>query len=188
MGPLTFSASLASPAATRALGRRLGALLEAGDCVALEGDLGAGKTLFARAVCEGAAVPKDVHVASPTFALVNVYEGGRVRLVHADLYRLAGPDELYAIGWDDLVAGGGALLVEWAERVPGALPPERLRVQLAHGARASERLVTLSGDGGRGAELVTRLAKPPAAAASAAAKRPRRGARPPAPRATRRRR
>jgi tRNA threonylcarbamoyladenosine biosynthesis protein TsaE len=121
---------LRTPLATRRLGRKLGALLEVGDFVALVGDLGAGKTLLVRGVAEGAAVPEEERTTSPTFALVNLYRGGRVLLQHVDLYRLGGADELYALGFDDLLREPAATLVEWADRAEGALPADRLEIAL----------------------------------------------------------
>ena len=111
---------------TRALGLKLGALLQTGDFVALAGELGAGKTQLARGVAEGAGVDPAV-VSSPTFSIVQSYEGTRVTLHHSDFYRLRGEDELFATGFYDLV---GAILVEWIDRVPSALPPDSLRVEL----------------------------------------------------------
>ena len=111
---------------TRALGVKLGALLRLGDFVGLTGELGAGKTQFARGVAEGAGVdPADV--SSPTFSIVQSYPGTNVMLHHADLYRLRGEDELYATGFFDLE---GAILVEWIDLVPSALPDESLRIAL----------------------------------------------------------
>jgi tRNA threonylcarbamoyladenosine biosynthesis protein TsaE len=125
-----------SARATQALGARLGALLQPGDVVALEGDLGAGKTQLVRGACAGAAVPAD-EVSSPSFAIVATYRG-RLPVHHADLYRISDEDELYGTGFGDLVGGDGALLVEWADRVPRALPAERLTIRLAHDARAPD--------------------------------------------------
>jgi tRNA threonylcarbamoyladenosine biosynthesis protein TsaE len=98
--------------------------------VALEGDLGAGKTELVRGACAGAKVP-PAEVSSPSFAIVATYRG-RIPIHHADLYRIGDEDELYATGFGDLVGGEGALLVEWADRVPGALPEERLTIRLGH--------------------------------------------------------
>jgi tRNA threonylcarbamoyladenosine biosynthesis protein TsaE len=81
-----------------------------------------------RGVAEGAQVPRS-EVASPTFAIVYPYSG-RIPLYHADLYRIADYDELYATGFFDLIGGGGAVLVEWLDRVPEAAPREYLRVTL----------------------------------------------------------
>jgi tRNA threonylcarbamoyladenosine biosynthesis protein TsaE len=153
-----FSRTTRSAAQTRALGKRLGALLAPGDVIALVGDLGAGKTQLVRGACEGARVPAS-EVSSPSFAIVATYRG-RIPVHHADLYRLADEDELYGTGFGDLVGGDGALLVEWADRIPGALPAERLTVRLAHDDKAmSLRHVDLDGVGARHADLARALAE-----------------------------
>jgi tRNA threonylcarbamoyladenosine biosynthesis protein TsaE len=148
-----------SAAATRALGVRLGELLAPGDVVALEGDLGAGKTQLIRGACAGAGVPKH-EVSSPSFAIVATYRG-RLPVHHADLYRIADEDELHATGFGDLVGDDGALLVEWADRVPGALPAERLTLRLSHDAsRPDVRHLELEGVGARPAALARALVTP----------------------------
>ncbi len=147
-----------SARATFAMGERLGAALLPGDVVALVGELGAGKTQLARGICHGAGVP-DGEVASPTFAIVATYHG-RVPLHHADLYRVGGEDELHATGFFDLVGGEGALLVEWADLVPGALPSEQLEIRLAHDpVRPGTRHLQVRGTGARHAELAGLLGK-----------------------------
>lgn len=151
-------ATTRSARATHALGERLGRLLAPGDVVALEGELGAGKTQLVRGACAGASVPGD-EVSSPSFAIVATYRG-RIPVHHADLYRIADEDELYGTGFGDLVGGDGALLVEWAERVPEALPEERLTLRLAHDARAPNvRHVEIVGIGDRHAELARALGR-----------------------------
>jgi tRNA threonylcarbamoyladenosine biosynthesis protein TsaE len=166
-----------SAAATRALGRRLGTLLQPGDVVALEGDLGAGKTELVRGACAGAKVP-PAEVSSPSFAIVGTYRG-RIPVHHADLYRIGDEDELYGTGFGDLVGGEGALLVEWADRIPGALPAERLTVRLAHDARLpNARRVEVIGVGARSAALGQELLAVRAAARRKAAPKKK-----PAPRA-----
>ncbi|BDG07846.1 hypothetical protein AMPC_09590 [Anaeromyxobacter paludicola] len=148
-----------SAGATRKLGVRLGELLEPGDVVALVGELGAGKTQLIRGACEGAQVPAQ-EVASPTFAIVAQYRG-RLPVFHADLYRVADEDELHATGFFDLVGGPGATLVEWADRIPGALPAERLELRLAHDpARPSVRHLEVRGTGARHAALARALLAP----------------------------
>lgn len=112
-----------SPEQTTALGVALGELLRPGDFIGLSGELGAGKTHFTRGVAEGAGVDRS-QVASPSFSIVYPYKG-RVPLYHADLFRVADHDELYATGFFDL-AGEGALLVEWLDKVPSAAPRELL--------------------------------------------------------------
>ena len=153
----TAKLATGSARATHALGVRLGRLLEPGDVVALVGDRGAGKTQLVRGACAGAGVrPGDV--SSPSFAIVATY-AGRIPVHHADLYRIGDEDELYGTGFGDLVGGEGALLVEWADRIPGALPEERLTIALAHDPRAPDvRHLTVEGVGARHAELARRLA------------------------------
>jgi tRNA threonylcarbamoyladenosine biosynthesis protein TsaE len=147
-----------SARATHALGARLGRLLAPGDVVALVGDLGAGKTQLVRGACAGAGVRPE-EVSSPSFAIVVTYEG-RIPVHHADLYRIGDMDELYGTGFGDLVGGEGALLVEWADRVPGALPEERLTVRLGHDARAPDvRHLSIEGVGPRHAALARKLAR-----------------------------
>jgi tRNA threonylcarbamoyladenosine biosynthesis protein TsaE len=150
---------LRSPQETRALGTELGALLRAGDFVALIGELGAGKTLLVRGAAEGAGATGAA--SSPTFALVNVYRGGRVVLQHLDLYRLSGPAELFALGFDDLVAEPAATLCEWAERAGAALPADRLEIRLET-TGPLERRATFVAHGRRGRELRDALLAAPA--------------------------
>ena len=146
-----------SAAATRALGERLGRLLRPGDVVALVGDLGAGKTQLARGLCRGAGVA-DGEVSSPTFAIVATYRG-RLPVHHADLYRVGDADELHATGFQDLVGGEGAAIVEWADRIPGALPEDRLEIRLDPvDGEPSSRDVALTGRGARHAALARALA------------------------------
>ncbi len=168
-----------SARATHALGARLGRLLAAGDVVALVGDLGAGKTELVRGACDGAGVAPE-EVSSPSFAIVATYRG-RVPVHHADLYRIGDPDELYGTGFGDLVGGDGALLVEWADRIPGARPDERLTLALAHDARAPDvRHLAIEGTGARHAELARRLAAATATPSrSRTASPPRSGSRTP---------
>ena len=125
MGPLNSS----SADETFALGVALGEALLPGDFVGLSGQLGAGKTLFSRGVAQGAGVPLD-DVSSPTYSILQSYRG-RLPLHHADLYRLASDDELYATGYFDLLdAGDAAFLVEWVEQISSALPDDALRVRI----------------------------------------------------------
>ena len=138
---------------TYQLGVTLGKLLEPGDVVALIGELGAGKTQLVRGICEGAAVPED-QVASPTFAIVAAYQG-RIRVYHADLYRIADYDELYGTGFLELVGGDGATLVEWAERIPEAVPADALTIRMAHvDDKPNTRLMRVTGTGDRHSALL----------------------------------
>lgn len=119
-----------SPAATHALGVRMGEHLGAGDVVELDGDLGAGKTLLTKGIAVGLGV--DEPVTSPTFAIVQEY-AGRLPVFHLDAYRLSSPAELVGVGFDDIVDAGGVVVIEWGERVAPALPERRLVVRLRAG-------------------------------------------------------
>ena len=115
-------------AETEELGRRLAERLSPGAVVAYRGDLGAGKTAFTRGLARGLGCRE--RVTSPTFTIVNEYEGGRLPLFHFDLYRLEGAEDLFGIGWDDYLDRGGVCAVEWSERAEEALPPETVWVTL----------------------------------------------------------
>ena len=128
-----------SEAETAAAGRDLAATLSAGDVVLLYGDLGAGKTAFVRGQAEGLEVP-PADVSSPTFTLVQEYRGGRVPLVHVDLYRLDDSREIDDLGLDE-IAAGAVLAIEWAERLPNP-PGDAIRVSLEH-AGEGQRQITI---------------------------------------------
>ncbi len=113
---------LENPEATQRAGHELAATLEAGDVLALVGDLGAGKTQLCQAIVAGLDATETV--TSPTFTLVQEYPSGRLPVWHFDFYRLESADELLGLGWDDYLNGDGVLLVEWADRHPEMLPPE----------------------------------------------------------------
>ena len=132
-----------SPEETEALGARLARALEPGAVVAFTGDLGAGKTAFVRGLARGLDV-RD-RVTSPTFTIVNEYEGGRLPLFHFDLYRLGSADELFDIGWEDYLARGGVCAVEWSERMEELLEPGTIRVDLRRGEDEDRRVITVEG-------------------------------------------
>jgi tRNA threonylcarbamoyladenosine biosynthesis protein TsaE len=136
-----------SPAATLSLGRRLGQRLRAGSVIALTGELGCGKTLLTRGICEGLGVPPR-QVNSPTFVLVNEYRG-RLPVWHLDLYRLGGEADAVELGISDYLAraGAGVMVVEWAEKIPSLLPEERLDVAFVVISERQRRLdITASGE------------------------------------------
>jgi tRNA threonylcarbamoyladenosine biosynthesis protein TsaE len=116
-----------SPEETRAAGRAVAALLEPGDVLVLDGQLGAGKTVFAKGVADGLGVTETV--VSPTFTLAREYQG-RLRLVHVDVYRLDHVQEFLDLGLDDLVGDDAVTLVEWGEAVTAELPADHLEVRL----------------------------------------------------------
>jgi tRNA threonylcarbamoyladenosine biosynthesis protein TsaE len=111
-------------------GEALGRAAQPPLLIAVAGDLGAGKTTLARAVCRGYGV--DEPVTSPTFALVHEYVAQRSRVYHIDLYRLAGEHELTNIGWDDIVGDHALILVEWPERAGTRLPADHVPITLQH--------------------------------------------------------
>ena len=128
---------------TQQLGQRLGQRLQAGAVVAYTGDLGAGKTAFTRGVAQGLGI--EMQVTSPTFTIVNEYEGGRLPLFHFDMYRLGSSDELFDIGWEDYLARGGVCAVEWSEIVDDALDGDCIRVDIRRGEDASSRNIRITG-------------------------------------------
>jgi tRNA threonylcarbamoyl adenosine modification protein YjeE len=125
-GEAGFTVALATEQATRRLAMDVAAMLAPGDLVTLSGDLGAGKTTFARAVIRNLAGDARLEVPSPTFTLVQTYALPRFAVVHGDLYRVSEPRELLELGFDD--AEGAAVLLEWPERVPDTLPADRLDI------------------------------------------------------------
>ena len=132
-----------SPAETEDLGAALAERLKPGTVVAFSGDLGAGKTAFVRGMARGLGISE--RVTSPTFTIVNEYEGGRLPLFHFDMYRLGSADELFDIGWEDYLARGGVCAVEWSENVSDAMEGDCIRVDIRRGAHDNQRLITIEG-------------------------------------------
>ena len=151
-----FRIDLGDEAATVMLAEDLAAILRVGDVLALVGDLGAGKSTFARALLRAVADDGELEVPSPTFTLVQTYDL-RLPLAHFDLYRLGGPDELDEIGFDEAVRER-AVLVEWPDRAGDRLPEEALIVALAPGATPTSRSVRLLGPAARWRDRLVRTA------------------------------
>ncbi|WP_296711749.1 tRNA (adenosine(37)-N6)-threonylcarbamoyltransferase complex ATPase subunit type 1 TsaE [Rhodoblastus sp.] len=159
MNEPVWRVDLPDEAATRALAVELGGMVGAGDLVTLSGDLGSGKTTFARAMIRRLTGDPELEAPSPTFTLMQVYDSEAFPIVHADLYRVKDPSELAELGWDE-AAEGALVLVEWAERAGSALSADRLDIALfadsrrgpdfrraeivGHGA-AARRLIRLRG-------------------------------------------
>jgi tRNA threonylcarbamoyladenosine biosynthesis protein TsaE len=137
---MTTSLVSDSPEATTAAGERLGARLGPGDVVGLTGELGAGKTCFVQGLVRGLGV--TTAATSPTFVLVNEYRG-RVPVHHVDAYRTQSLTELLDLGLEELLAGGGVTLVEWADRCEPLLPPRTIRVHI-DGVGDEPRRITIS--------------------------------------------
>ena len=136
----------ASEPAVHRLAERVALKLAPGDVVALHGDLGAGKTTFARALIRAVLADATAEIPSPTFSLVQTYPSARLELMHLDLYRIGHEDELFELGLDDHLATGAAL-IEWPERAPGFRAPNRLDIHLSQGAAPDERTVRFEGHG-----------------------------------------
>ena len=134
-----------SPEATRAVAGALGDLLVPGDLVLLVGDLGAGKTAFAQGLAHGLGV--DERVTSPTFTIVQEYEG-RLPLRHVDVYRLDRVQDLHDLGFDELI-DDGVTVVEWGDLVEQAVPADHLVVRITPGDADTERVLDLSFHGSR---------------------------------------
>jgi len=142
--------SLPDEAATRRLAARIADLLQPGDLICLSGSLGAGKTVFARAVVTTLAATFGVavdEVPSPTFTLVQLYDFDDFTLYHFDLYRLEQAEEVYELGIEDALADGVSL-IEWPDRMAVLLPPERLEIDLRQGPAEGARIAAVTPWGG----------------------------------------
>lgn len=113
---------------TLSLGRRMGTYLRPGDIIAMTGDLGAGKTHYTMGVAESLEITDCI--SSPTFTIVNEYNNGKLPLFHMDAYRLGDGEGLMEIGFDEYVARGGVIIIEWADIVEDILPPETIWVKI----------------------------------------------------------
>lgn len=155
MNAFTFSSKNAGE--TALFGRSLGALLEKSMVIALNGELGAGKTTLVKAIATGLGVlEEDVH--SPSYTLVNEYEG-RLPIYHFDLYRLTDSSELYDLGYDEYLEGKGISIVEWADAIADALPGEYLNIKIEI-ISDDEREFTITAAGERYKTLLAQLKQP----------------------------
>lgn len=128
---------------TEQIGANLAPRLGPGTILAFTGDLGAGKTAFVRGLARGLGVVE--RVTSPTFTIVNEYEGGRLPLFHFDMYRLGSSEELFDIGWEDYLSRGGVCAVEWSEIIDDALEDGCIRVDIRRGGGENERTIVVEG-------------------------------------------
>ena len=113
---------------TFAYGRKCGQVAKAGQVFCLYGDLGVGKTVFTQGFAEGLGITEPV--SSPTFTIVQVYEEGRLPFYHFDVYRIADPEEMYEVGFDDYIEGDGVCFIEWANLIDDLLPEERTEITI----------------------------------------------------------
>ena len=143
-GPKSLTINSRSEEETVAIGKAVGAVLQARDVVLLSGELGAGKTRFVEGMTRG--IESTAETRSPTFVLVNEY-AGRLMLAHCDLYRLSGPEEIGELGLDDYLARDAALAVEWPERARSEFPEEALEIHLRFGEAPDDRVLTATAVG-----------------------------------------
>lgn len=139
---------------TLRFGARLASLLEAGDVLALVGDLGSGKTVFVQGLAKGLGVQEQVH--SPTFIIANEYRSGRLPLFHVDAYRIRSVEEALGFGLEDYLNDYGVTAIEWADRILSALPDEHLLVEFRHISN-TKRGILMKAHGKRYERLVEEL-------------------------------
>lgn len=151
--PVSLEVQSESEDQTMNLAAAIAQRLQPGDFVALEGQLGSGKTCFVRGLAKGLGIDHSA-IASPTFVIIQEHVGSRATLIHVDAYRLSGEDELETIGWSELLADGRTIVaVEWPSRIAAALPPRRIDVAISHRG-IHERTIVLSAP----SELADRIA------------------------------
>lgn len=139
---------------TKEFGEKLGKLLKKGDIVALNGDLGAGKTTLTKSLGLGLGV--EEYITSPTFSLINEYRG-RLPVYHFDVYRLENVEELDDLGFDEYFFGGGVCIIEWAEKIEKMLPKGTIILDIRSGADEDKRTVDISGTGDRYKEVLREM-------------------------------
>ena len=110
------------------LGVQVGEYANAGDVICLRGDLGCGKTVFTAGVAKGLGI--ETPICSPTFTILQVYDEGSLPLYHFDVYRIADPDEMYEIGFDEYISGDGVCLIEWADLIEDILPKSYMKITI----------------------------------------------------------
>ncbi len=121
-----------SPSETFRIGRILGEILKDGACVALTGELGTGKTCLTQGIAKGLGVPDSYAVTSPTFTLLNEYPGRESALYHLDVYRLTGSADLWDMGYEEYLFGGGVMVIEWAEKIMDQIPAGAVFINFSH--------------------------------------------------------
>src|SRR5262245_15201461 len=154
---LTWTVASNSSQQTMSLGRQLGRLVEGGEIIGLVGELGAGKTCFVRGFAKGAGVGKGAWVRSPTFTLINEYDG-RVPVYHIDLYRIGGREQLEGLNLREYLYSDGVSLIEWFEYLPEDEVDEYLELKIVHGGDSTREL-TFAAHGPRYESIVESLRK-----------------------------
>ncbi len=141
-----------STSQTIRLGKNIGSRLRTGDVIALEGELGTGKTQFIKGLTAGAGVGESIYVSSPSFTLINEYPG-RVLFYHIDLFRLENQEAAEGLGLEDYFQGEGITAIEWADRIPRLLPKERLTIHILYTGK-NTRSIEITGKGKRYEDLI----------------------------------
>jgi len=144
-----------SSRATMGFGKSLGKLVQGGEIIGLVGELGAGKTCFVRGFAAGAGVGRKAWVRSPTFTLINEYQG-RLPVYHIDLYRIGRQDEIEALNLREYLYADGVSLIEWFEYLPAVEVDDYLQVSIAH-AGGAKREITFTAHGERYEQIVRKL-------------------------------
>ena len=147
---------------TLALGQLIGQLAPPNTCIALHGNLGAGKTHLTRGIALGAAVEDPSLVSSPTYVLLNIYRESPAHnskpVFHMDAYRISSEEDFAVVGFDELLTSNGIVVIEWAEKISHLLPPDRLEITIEPADTEEERLFTLTPTGQTSAAFLTLLA------------------------------
>lgn len=140
---------------TITFGKKLGATLKPGEVIALSGELGAGKTTLVKAIATGLGIPADIVVCSPSYTLVNEYDG-RIPLFHFDLYRLEDAKDINELGFEEYLEGEGVSVIEWADVAPDLLPLEHLKIDIQI-ISENKRNIAVSGKGEKYKRVVDRI-------------------------------
>ncbi len=141
---------------TEQFAKSLASLLKAEDIVCLNGDLGAGKTTMTKSI--GKALGVEDYITSPTFTLINEYEG-RLPVYHFDVYRLEGAEDLFDLGFDEYFFGQGVCIIEWAEKIENLLPEDRIIINIKKTENPKDRIIEITGSGERYKEIIKELGK-----------------------------
>lgn len=151
----SFSVVSHSAAQTRSWGKKLARLLAGGEIIGLSGELGSGKTCFVRGLAEGLEVSREAWIRSPSFTLINEYEG-RLPVYHVDLFRIGRAQEIEELDLREYLYSDGVSAIEWFEHLPGREVEEYLLVEFAH-ANRNQRRLTFTAHGGKYEGMVDRL-------------------------------
>ena len=124
------------------LGKRIAMQLKKGDIICMKGDLGAGKTTLTKSIAKNLGI--DEYVTSPTFAIINEYQG-ELPLYHFDVYRIEKPEDMYELGFEDYFYGEGICIVEWANLIEGLIPQGCIWIEIDYGSNDGERVILIDG-------------------------------------------